>query len=241
MRTVSVIVAALLACYLVVASVYFTGAGGADRCTGLQIAVKDSLEKHFIDGKEVAAMLRRASLDPAGQPVSRINTDKIESVLLENRMIKQAEAYTTPSGLVRVEVTQRMPVLRVMSPKGNYYVDSEGQTMPVSPRYAVHVPIATGSVEKKLALTGLYEFALFLQEHEFWNGQIDQIVVSSDGEVELIPRVGDHRIVLGTLDDFRTKLDNLRLFYRQAIPHVGWGKYRSINLKYKNQIVCTKK
>lgn len=60
-------------------------------------------------------------------------------------------------------------------------------------------------------------------------------------EVELIPRVGRFRIVLGSLDDFEEKLNKLRLFYDQAIPKVGWDKYSVIDLKYKNQIVCTKK
>ena len=113
--------------------------------------------------------------------------------------------------------------------------------MPVSPRYVAHVPIATGYIEKELAITDLYKFALFLQKDEFWNDQIDQIFVHPDGETELIPRVGSHRIVLGTLDDFETKLQNLKLFYDQAIPIVGWEKYSVISLKYKNQIVCTKK
>ena len=48
-------------------------------------------------------------------------------------------------------------------------------------------------------------------------------------------------LTLGTLDEFEEKLANLKLFYEQAIPKVGWEKYSMINLKYKNQIVCTKK
>lgn len=89
-------------------------------------------------------------------------------------------------------------------------------------------------------MTDLYKFALFLQENEFWNDQIEQIYVYPDNDIELIPRVGNHRIMLGTLDEFEEKLANLKLFYEQAIPKVGWEKYSMINLKYKNQIVCTK-
>jgi hypothetical protein len=57
-------------------------------------------------------------------------------------------------------------------------------------------------------------------------------------EVELIPRAGDHVVVLGQLDGYEKKLDNLMLFYRQAAPAEGWGKWSRINLKYDNQIVC---
>ena len=76
---------------------------------------------------------------------------------------------------------------------------------------------------------------------EEMNNQIEQICVFPNKEVELIPRVGRFRIVLGALDDFEEKLNKLRLFYDQAIPKVGWDKYSVIDLKYKNQIVCTKK
>ena len=99
----------------------------------------------------------------------------------------------------------------------------------------------SGYVEKELAVTDLYKFALFLQGNEFWNDQIEQIYVYPDNEVELIPRVGSHRIMLGPLEGFEEKLANLRLFYEQAIPKMGWEKYSMINLKYKNQIVCTKR
>jgi cell division protein FtsQ len=103
------------------------------------------------------------------------------------------------------------------------------------------LPIASGNIEKSLATTDLYKFALFLQKHDFWNNQIEQIYVHPDKEVELIPRVGSHRIILGSFEDFKEKMDNLQLFYEQAIPKLGWEKYEVINLKYKNQIVCTKK
>lgn len=155
-------------------------------------------------------------------------------------MIARVEAYKTPSGMIKLEVEQKIPILRVISPRGNYYVDNLGSTMPVSRRYVAHVPVVSGYVEKELAVTDLYKFALFLQENDFWNNQIEQIYVHPDNEVELIPRVGNHRIVLGSFADFEEKLDNLRLFYEKAIPKVGWEKYSIISLKYKDQIVCTK-
>lgn len=241
MRTVSIIVATLLFCYLAGASVYFSHDRQVKACTDIRIVVKDSLEKHFVNEKDVELILKRASLNPIGKPMGKINTEKIENVLMDNQMIREVEAYKTPSGIIRLEIVQKMPVLRIMGVRGNYYVDNEGSTMPVSSHYVAHVPVATGYVEKAFAMTDLYKFALFLQENKFWYNQIEQIFVYPDKEVELVPRVGNHRILLGSLEDYRTKLDNLRLFYRQAIPYVGWDKYSLINLKYKNQIVCTKK
>ena len=219
-RIVSIIVATLLFCYIVFVSFFFRESRQKELCRDLQVVVVDSLDKHF---------------------VSEINTDRIENELLKNEMIARVEAYKTPSGMIKLEVEQKIPILRVISPRGNYYVDNLGSTMPVSRRYVAHVPVVSGYVEKELAVTDLYKFALFLQENDFWNNQIEQIYVHPDNEVELIPRVGNHRIVLGSFADFEEKLDNLRLFYEKAIPKVGWEKYSIISLKYKDQIVCTKR
>ena len=197
--------------------------------------------KHFVSESDLVTILKKADLNPIKKPMDAINTDRIETELKKNEMIARIEAYKTPSGIIKLEVEQKIPILRVISSRGNFYVDNLGTTMPVSFRYVADVPLVSGYVEKELAVTDLYKFALFLQENEFWNNQIEQIYVHPDNEVELIPRVGNHRIVLGTFDDFQEKLDNLRLFYDKVIPKVGWEKYSIINLKYKDQIVCTKR
>ena len=210
-------------------------------CKDLQVVVKDSLDKHFVSESDLIELLRKAKLDPRKQPMTLVNTEQMEMELRKNEMIQDVQVYKTPSGIIKLEVVQKMPILRILASNGNYYVDNQGTVMPISRRYVAHVPIVSGYVEKNLAVSDLYKFALFLQGNEFWNDQIEQIYVHPDQDVELIPRVGNHRIMLGSLDRFEEKLDNLRLFYEQAIPKLGWERYSMINLKYKNQIVCTKK
>ena len=74
---------------------------------------------------------------------------------------------------------------------------------------------------------------------------IEQIHIEPDAKgtfvATLIPRVGDHTIFLGTLDQLDTKLRRLQIFYQQGLPQVGWNKYSRLDLQYGNQIVCTKK
>lgn len=240
-RIIYLFVGFLLFCYIAFSCFYFKGKQQKRECTALQIVVKDSLEKHFVTEKELYSQLKQAKLNPIDKQMYEINTEEIEKVLLKNEMIARVQAYKTPSGIIKLEVQQKMPIMRIHSQKGNYYLDHAGSTMPISSRYVAHVPVVTGYVEKEFATSTLYDFALFLLKDEFWNNQIEQIYVSPNQEVELIPRVGNHKIILGTFDDYIEKLTNLELFYKQAIPKVGWNKYSTINLKYRNQIVCTKK
>jgi cell division protein FtsQ len=241
LRLLSAITALLLLVYIVAVTVFFKDSRQNDMCKKLVITLQDDKSMRFISEATLEVALKQAGLDPTGRLMSKINTDQIEKELLRNEMLDRVHAYKTPSGTIRLDVKQKKPILRVIGPEGSFYIDSKGSLMPVSRHYAAHVTIATGYVRKEFAATDLYGFALFLQDNEFWNSQIEQIYVHPDRDVELIPRVGEHRILLGTLDDFKEKLDNLRLFYEQAIPKVGWEKYSIINLKFKNQIVCTKK
>ena len=157
-------------------------------------------------------------------------------------MIDEAEGYKTPSGIVCVEVTQRIPILRVMSSNGqNYYLDNKGTIMPPDAKCVAHRVIVTGNVEKSFAMRDLYKFGVFLQNNPFWDAQIEQIHVLPSKDVELVPRVGDHIVYLGKLDQFEDKLDRLKVFYKKALNEVGWNKYSRISLEFNNQIICTKR
>jgi cell division protein FtsQ len=79
-----------------------------------------------------------------------------------------------------------------------------------------------------------------IKEHKFWKNQIEQINITDDKKVEMIPRVGNQLIYLGSPIHVDKKLDNLETFYKKVMHTVGWNKYSKINLEFENQIICTK-
>mgnify|MGYP000547290813 CR=1 FL=1 len=104
-----------------------------------------------------------------------------------------------------------------------------------------HRVIVTGNVEKSFAMKDLYKFGVFLHNNKFWDAQIEQIHVLPDQNIELVPRVGDHLVYLGKLENFEDKLARLKEFYKKGLNRVGWNKYSRINLEFSNQIICTKR
>ena len=86
----------------------------------------------------------------------------------------------------------------------------------------------------------LYKTSLFFVGDTLWREQIEQLFVNDQTEIEMVPRVGDHKIILGNDNDLETKFTNLLAFYKKALPAVGWDAYNTINIKYTNQIVCVK-
>lgn len=240
-KLLPIIIAVVFVCYIVFSILLVNEKGTDAVCRGVTIEIKDSAERNFITNRDVVRMLRGAHLYPVDTPLRDISTARIERRITESGPVDRAKVYKTPSHMIHIEITQKTPILRVFTDSGSYYIDERGCIMAVSTRYAAYLPVASGRIEKAFAKSDLYKFALFLRKHDFWNNQIEQIFVYPSKEIELIPRVGDFRIYLGSLDDFEEKMNHLQLFYEQAIPKVGWDKYEMINLKYKNQIVCTKR
>ncbi|MCL1933641.1 MAG: cell division protein FtsQ [Candidatus Azobacteroides sp.] len=235
-------VAVLLSAYLLFSLFYVNFRTEKDSiCKELRVDIVDTLGRNYFTSNDVITGITRAGLSPVGKPLSTINTAAIEDKLKENRLIKRTECYKTIDGAIRIKVYQRVPVLRVFTEKESYYVDNEGEKMPVPANFAAYAPVASGFIGDEYAKKQLYEFALFLQQDKFWNSQIKQIYIAPNGDVELTPAVGDHQIILGKIEDYKENLEKLRLFYEKGLSKVGWNKYSVINLKFKNQVVCTKK
>ena len=81
-RIFSIIVATLLAVYLILAAIFFEQDRHQSVCREVQVVVADSLEKHFVSEGDLAAWLKRAGLNPVGKPLREINTERIEQELL---------------------------------------------------------------------------------------------------------------------------------------------------------------
>lgn len=107
--------------------------------------------------------------------------------------------------------------------------------------------------EKKLHqnytfLLKLINFVRLTADDPFWSAEIVQINVRGntgapewkEADIELVPRVGNHVIALGTTENAEVKLAKLMLFYRNVLGYEGWEKYRLIDIRYDNQVVCTK-
>lgn len=236
------LVAAIVIGYLIFSASYFRGKSRDRECERFEVVIADSARSGFVTARDIETLVKRYDLYPVGRKFGEVNTLAIRDTILTNKLVESAEVFITPGGSVVATIYQRKPVLRVISEtKGNFYVDNDRNIMPVSSGFAVYLPVATGAVDEEFARERLYDFALFLHDHPDWDAWIEQIVVRNNREVELIPRAGDFRIVMGTLDNYPAKLAKFARFANEGLNVVGWNRYSVINLKYDNQVVCTKK
>ena len=206
---------------------------------------------NFIERDEVDRILLENGGGLVGKDLNEINIHKLENTLKANPFIEYAKVYADMDGIVHVQIRQREPVMRVINMANlHFYVDGKGLKMPLSENFTAKVLVVNGMIDEdftgkveelssKLA-RDLFRIALFIKSDTLWNDQIEQLYVDLKGDIEMVPRVGDHKIILGDADSLQTKFRNLLVFYKKAIPKVGWDTYSTINLKYANQIICEK-
>ena len=238
-----------LAAWFVVVMAFVSGESEEVLCMRIEVVLQDTVNNRFVTRTEVRSLVEASGLEIRGYPLSQINTRNLEYLLEENPYIGNAEVSKDISGRLEVRVEQRQALVRIL-PDGSrgYYIDTEGKMLPLSDNFTPLIMLATGKlpVSMKAAssekhLSEIYQFCTYLADHKFWSDQVVQIYVNTAGEYELIPRVGAHHILLGSMDQWEKKLRNLELLYEQGLSRYGWNTYQTINLKYTNQVICTKR
>ncbi len=198
-----------------------------------------------LDKAVIRKIITDADKDIFGKKFDSINTAALEQELEKHAAVFKAEVFemvakdsTTYKGVLTVRVKHREPFLRVIKRTDSYYLDEFGFKFPVSGNYPAHVLVATGNIDEQFAKEELLPCVRFIENDEFWRAQIEQVYVESEDNVILTPLFGDQLIEMGSLENYQEKLRNLKTFYKKVLAKNNWNKYKSISLKYKDQIVA---
>lgn len=209
-------------------------------CEGVDITVDNKDSMIIVSEQFVQDILDENQIQPKGLPLKETNLDSLRTLLEKSPYISQALCNYNANSHLCIDVKPLRPILHVMDDKGrSYYTDTTGVFMPVGD-INLDVCIATGHVQKSTIKEKLIPLVWYISQDEFWSDEVMQIDVAKNDEITLIPRHGEHRMLLGSIDRFEEKLANMRLFYEKGFPQVGWNKYELIDLRFKGQVVAKK-
>ena len=223
-------------------------------CTEVNIVIADQNANGFLTANEVKKLMKDSRMYPLNFRMTDIQPRLIEDLLCKSPFVKTAECYKTKDNKVFVSITQRLPVIRIKSERGDdYYLDDKGGIMP-NTSYTSDLIIATGNIRQSFARNYIAPMANIIMANDLWKNLIEQINVLPDGGIEIVPRIGDHVVFLGYMPQTRyaskrkekieafvnTKLTRLEKFYKYGLSQVGWNKYPYISLEFDNQIICKK-
>ncbi len=204
----------------------------------------------FVDKAMVTENICEALKIPSieGQNLERLSPARLERVLLKNDFVKKTVAYKDVPGILYLKVEQKRPIARVMTGNLDYYITEDGGKMPVSNDATCKVPIISGCVyegmQYKDSMTSkagkdVFAIALAIDTSIFWKAQVEQIEVDSSGDIVFYMNLGNQKVIVGEVTDLYDKLNKLKVFYAKVLNTRGWNTFNVLNLKFKNQVVCT--
>lgn len=194
----------------------------------------------FVRDEEVLAVLEKNNPKWQEESLVTINSALLEESLGRLNGAAGAEVYFELNGKVHLRVSQRRPILRVFDNRHSYYLDQQANVMALSGNFSAKVPVVTGHLDttEQRQLTELFRF---LEADEQLGPLISGGAKTTEGEFLLIPSWGNHKILLGELDGYPEKLKKLKAYYRFGMSANDRDELKLVNLKYANQVVCTKR
>tara|TARA_B110000977_G_C11077674_1_gene491812 strand:- start:58 stop:786 length:729 start_codon:yes stop_codon:yes gene_type:complete len=210
-------------------------------CKAIEITVNTEDDLHFVNAQIIEELLLQMQDSIIGKSYEDINIYLLEDFVTEHPNIEKAELYLSLNGNLCVDVKQRKPIARVYEQNQSYYLDTGISPMPLSDEYSARVLLVYWNeitIERKEIVRSIFEL---IAKDAFLKAQITALEFDENDDIIMYPRLGDHKIILGEAQDLLKKFENLKLFYRQGLEKIGWDRYSSINLKFDNQVVCTKR
>ncbi len=200
-----------------------------------------SSNDHFVNEKLIKKILF-SRIEKIEKKIGQLCILRMEKQLNDYPFIKKSEVFIDVDGTLNIKVLQKEPILRIKN--GNkekeYYLTKEAENLELSSFYSSKVILAKGSFskEEKKHLANLVKE---INSDELLKNQIISIKKTAHNLFFLIPKIGNHQIILGDLEDFKSKLNKLKAFYKQYLNKIEINQYKSIDLQYKDQVVAKKR
>jgi cell division protein FtsQ len=202
-----------------------------------------------MDEKEILQIIHEQGVKE-GQSIGELNLNTLEKYLETIRWVKHVELFLDNAQVLQVKIEQRIPIARIFTASGNsFYIDKEGLQLPLKQLTVLRLPVFTNfptdqqklSKPDSLLLNDILHFTKAVQNDSFFMAQTAQVNIAVNGDFELVPSVGDHLVLIGSVENIEDKLNRLYTFYKKVWVQSGLNAYQVIDCRFDNQIVALKK
>jgi len=220
----------------------------------LEVIVEDSLQRNFVGRSDIEGWLDKEYRAYAGLPLDSVDLTKIESIVTGHGAVRECQAWLTDDGILHIRLSQREPVVRFDDGGNGYYADAEGFIFPLQARGSVDVPVVDGKLPFTLprgykgpvtnpAQKAWMDKILDLvhqMKGTVWENNIKNITAVAGGDLVLTPVQGKERFLFGQPVRVEEKIGLMERYYDSVVPSKEPGYYKTVDLRYRGQLVCRK-
>jgi len=194
----------------------------------------------YINQETVNKLLIENNKDAKSIGKDKLDLNRLEKRLNSHEMIEKSDVFVSIDGVMKAVVKQKTPVARVFDGDNSFYIDYKGNRMPLSANYTARVPLVSGVINKKNR-EKLAEFFRIMYDDEFLKKNIIGVQIMPNGNLKLLNRNYNYQIDFGGTIRMNAKFNNYKVFFQKAVLDSSLYKYKTIDLRFAQQVICTKK
>lgn len=240
-QIIACILTLLLIGYLVFALPATAKMAEEDTFAGCRIEVADSADTRFVTQLEVSQECGDIMQWITSRRRKDLDLNELENTLRASDKIESVNVCMLNNGTLAIDVVPMVPVARVFEADRSYYINSAGKVITADPRYHVDVPVVVGRFSEKYPAKRLLPLLDHIAAHPELDALVSTVKQHSNGDIIIVPTIRGHVVNFGDTSLVDNKFTRLREFYRQVMPVRGWETYDTIAVKWRGQVVATRR
>jgi len=193
----------------------------------------------FVDQETVNKLLIENNKDAKSIGKDKLDLNRLEKALNAQEMIEKSDVFVSIDGVLKAVVKQKTPIARVFDGDNSFYIDYEGNAMPLSANFTARVPLVSGEINKKNS-EELAELFRIIYDDAFLKKNIIGVQIMPNGSLKMLNRNYNYQIDFGGTVRMKAKFNNYKAFFQKAVLDSSLYKYKTIDLRFAQQVVCTK-
>lgn len=227
--------------YTAAITVWAHAEASRNACSGIEVVVDGSNKADSVARNGVLAELAHYPRKIIGVPLESVNTYDVRQFLSRFSNFENVDCVITTDGKLKVSVIPMIPEIRVFSPMGSYYINKDGKYIASNAEFYVDVPIVKGVFTNKLPAMYVLPVTRFIESDPVLSELVAMIEVIDEDNIILIPKIQGHVINFGDTTRLQEKKRALMTMYNKIMPYKGWNEYDTISVRFRNQIVATRR
>ena len=228
--------------YIAIASMWAIDYAEQQTLDDIVINIDKNSPTKFVTKEGVVQKLGKTADKIKHTPIAELNIEKLERQLSQDNSFENVECYITSDNKLQIDIVPMIPEIRVFSPDGkSYYINKDGKRIDTGNEFFMDVPVVTGNFDQKFPAKNILPVTRHIAADDYLKNLITMIEVKSATNILLYPCIKGPVINIGDTTELTKKFDNLTLFYRKVMNHKGWETYDTISVKFRNQIVATRR
>lgn len=211
-------------------------------CPGIDLRIVGNTLPDSVMRQGVNSQLAKYGHKLKGESLEKIDVKGLEDYLSTFSNFESVECSINPDSRIRITISPIKAEVRVFADKGkSFYINRYGKRIKADAEFFIDVPVLIAPEKYEKCIPSALSVIRYANSDPELSPLIAAYKIDGPNDFIIIPRLQGHVINFGDSTRLLEKKAAIMAAYRDVLPSKGWNTYDTISVKFKNQIVATRR